>query len=79
LTLLLPYSHDFPSFSDFQTSAWSGPVDWLPARLHRYNAPDWSVATQSSPLDGSAVAALVHVAPWLVDLYSSVPPLGVVS
>ena len=39
-TLLLPYIHDLPSFSDFQTSAWSGPADWLPARLHRYRAPD---------------------------------------
>ena len=35
--------------------------------------------TQSSPLAGSAVAAWVHFAPWLVDLNKSVPPLGVVS
>jgi hypothetical protein len=33
-TLLLPYVHELPSSTDFHTSAWSGPVDWLPARLH---------------------------------------------
>jgi hypothetical protein len=37
------------------------------------------VVTQSSPLEGSAVVAFVQVEPWFVDLYSSVPPLGVVS
>src|SRR5437764_1856614 len=78
-TLLLPYIHVLPSSTDFQTSACNGAVSTLPARLHSYTAFDWSVKTQSSPLDGSAVVACVHVEPWLVDLYSSVPPPGVVA
>ena len=65
---LLPYFQVFPSLVDFQMSAWSGPLDWLPARLHSYTESAWSVNTQSSPLEGSAVVVLVQVAPWLVDL-----------
>src|SRR3954471_23238300 len=67
-TLLFPYIHDCPSSVDFQMSACNGAVDSLPARLHSYTAFDWSVNTQSSPLDESAVVAWVHVAPRSVDL-----------
>jgi hypothetical protein len=34
LTLLSPYIHDLPSLTDFHTSACSGAVSTLPARLH---------------------------------------------
>src|ERR1700686_337159 len=64
---------------DFQTSACSGAAPWLPARLHMYTALAWSVARQSSPLLGSAVVTCFQVVPRSVDVYVTVPPLGVES
>src|ERR1700757_902810 len=74
-----PRTQPCPWLIDFHTSACSGTVSALPFRLHRYTAPDWSVARQSSPLCGSAVATCDHVEPRSVDLYVMVPPCGVES
>src|SRR6266704_942938 len=74
-----PWVQVVPWSVDFQTSACSGATPSLPARLHRYTEFGWSVVRQSSPLFGSAVVTWLQLAPWLVDAYVSVPPLGVVS
>src|ERR1700730_18792236 len=55
-----------PWLTDFHTSACSGAAPWLPARLQRYTAVDWSVARQSSPLAASAVVTWLQLAPCLV-------------
>src|SRR5205807_8522717 len=68
-----------PWFTDFHTSACSGATPSLPARLHRYTAPDWSVSMQSSPLWGSAAVTWVHELPPLLERYVRVPPCGAVS
>src|SRR5438105_15766390 len=74
-----PCVHVLPWLTDFQTSACSGAVPGVPARLQRYTAPDWSVSMQSSPLWGSAVVTCVHELPPLFERYVRVPPCGVVS
>src|SRR5258708_37563235 len=56
-----------PWSTDFHSSACSGALPWLPARLHMYTALDWSTPRQSSPLLVSATVAGCHVAPRSVD------------
>src|SRR6266702_2053771 len=57
-----------PWSTDFQTSACSGATPWLPARLHRLTALDWSVARQSYPLLGYAVVTARQVLPLSVEV-----------
>src|SRR5439155_25206364 len=63
-----PWVQLVPWLMDFQTSAWSGATPWLPARLQRYTALDWSVARQSSPLFASAVVTCFQLEPRLVEV-----------